>query len=91
MRRLLVGRLVKVPARWRLLGWGGVLKTSITPAARPVDVNLVELVAGLALTHDAPYPSEPLYLRAALAARGVEADYVKIWQTVASCGAGMAW
>ena len=80
-----------MPARRHFRSARHVLKTSITPAARPVDVNLVELVAGLALTHDAPYPSEPLYLRAALAARGVEADYVKIWQTVASCGAGMAW
>ena len=48
----------------------------------PPDVNLVELVAGLALTHDALHPGEPLYLREALAAHGVEADHVKIWQTV---------
>jgi hypothetical protein len=45
-------------------------------------VNLVELVAGLALTHDALHPGEALYLREALAAHGVEADHVKIWQTV---------
>jgi hypothetical protein len=45
-------------------------------------VNLVELVAGLMLTHDALRPGEPLYLREALAAHGVEADHVKIWQTV---------
>ena len=42
----------------------------------------VELVAGLALTHDALHPGEPLYLREVLAAHGVEADHVKIWQTV---------
>ena len=48
----------------------------------PPDVNLVELVAGLALTHDALHPGEPLYLREALAAHGVDADHVKIWQTV---------
>ena len=48
----------------------------------PPDVNLVELVAGLALTHDALHPGEPLYLREALAAYGVEADHVKVWQTV---------
>ena len=48
----------------------------------PPDVNLVELVAGLMLTHDALHPGEPLYLREALAAHGVEADHVKVWQTV---------
>jgi len=32
--------------------------------------------------HDALHPGEPLYLREALAAHGVEADHVKIWQTV---------
>ncbi len=45
-------------------------------------MNLVELVAGLMLTHDALHPGEPLYLREALAAHGVEADHVKVWQTV---------
>lgn len=34
------------------------------------------------LTHDALHPGEPFYLREALAAHGVEADHVKIWQTV---------
>lgn len=48
----------------------------------PADVNLVEFVAGLMLTHDALHPGEPLYLREALAAHGVEADHVKVWQTV---------
>ena len=48
----------------------------------PPDVNLVELVAGLMLTHDALRPGEPLYLREALADYGVEADHVKVWQTV---------
>jgi len=48
----------------------------------PADVNLVELVAGLALTHDALHPAEPLYLREALAAHGVDADHVRVWQTV---------
>jgi len=36
----------------------------------------------LALTHDALHPGEPLYLREALGAHGVDADHVKIWQTV---------
>jgi hypothetical protein len=48
----------------------------------PSDINLVELVAGLMLTHDALHPGEPLYLREALSAHGVDADHVKIWQTV---------
>jgi hypothetical protein len=34
------------------------------------------------LTHDALHPGEPLYVREALAAHGVEADHVKVWQTV---------
>ncbi len=34
------------------------------------------------LAHDALHPGEPLYLREALAAHGVDADHVKIWQTV---------
>ncbi len=28
------------------------------------------------------HPGEPLYLREALAAHGVEADHLKVWQTV---------
>ena len=48
----------------------------------PQDVNLVELVAGLALTHDALHPGEPLHLREALDAHGVDADHVKVWRTV---------
>jgi hypothetical protein len=47
------------------------------PSADPL-----ELVAGLMLTHDALHPGEPLYVREALAAHGVEADHVKVWQTV---------
>jgi hypothetical protein len=52
-------------------------------AATPAlpDVNLVELVAGLALTHDALHPGEPLHLREALAAHGVEVDHVRVWPT----------
>ena len=52
------------------------------PDEAPPDVNLLELVAGIMLTHDALHPGEPLYLREALAAYGVEVDHVKIWQTV---------
>lgn len=48
----------------------------------PTDVNPVELVAGLALAHDALRPGESLHLRKALAAHGVDADHVKVWQTV---------
>lgn len=44
-------------------------------------MNLVELAAGLMLTHDALHPGTPLYLREALAVHGVEVDHVKIWQT----------
>ena len=52
------------------------------PDQAPADVNLLELVAGLMLTHDALHRGEPLYLREALAAHGVDVDHVKIWQTV---------
>jgi integrase len=48
----------------------------------PPDVNLVEFVADLALTHDALHPGEPLYLREALAVHGVEAAHVTVPQTV---------
>ena len=48
----------------------------------PADVNLVELVAGLALTHDALHQGESLYLCEALVAHGVEVDHVKVWQSV---------
>jgi hypothetical protein len=53
-----------------------------TPEEAPEDVNLLELVAGIMLTHDALHPGEPLYLRQALAAHGVDVDHVKIWQVV---------
>lgn len=36
----------------------------------------------LVLTHDALHPGETLFVREALAARGVEVDHVKMWQTV---------
>lgn len=48
----------------------------------PEGVNLLELVAGLILTHDALHPKEPLYIREALAEYGVEVDHVKVWQVV---------
>ena len=38
------------------------------PEPAPSEVNLVELVAGLALTHDALHPGEPLHVREALKA-----------------------
>lgn len=47
-----------------------------------LEVDLIELVTGLAPTHDTLHPSEPLHLREALSAHGVVADPVKIWQTV---------
>ena len=53
------------------------------PAKRetaPVDVNLLELVAGIVLTNDALHPGEKINLRGALAAYGVDADNVLIWQ-----------
>jgi hypothetical protein len=53
-----------------------------TPHAPP-DVNFLELVAGIVLTHDALHPGEPLYVREALASYGVDADHVKILQAVA--------
>lgn len=43
-------------------------------------MNLLELVAGIMLLHDALHPGEVLYLREALAAYGVQADHVLIWQ-----------
>ena len=52
------------------------------PEPAPSEVNLVELVAGLALTHDALHPGEPLHVREALHAHGVDVDHVKVWQTV---------
>jgi hypothetical protein len=64
------------------VGVSEVLKTSITRALAPAHLNPIELVAGLMLTRDALHPGEPLYLREALAAHGVEADHVKVWQTV---------
>jgi hypothetical protein len=45
-------------------------------------VNLLELVAGIMLTHDALHPREQLYLHEALEAYGVEIDHVKVWQVV---------
>lgn len=45
-------------------------------------MNLAELVAGLAPTHDALHLGEPLYVREALATRGADADHVKVRQTV---------
>ena len=49
----------------------------------PLGVNLLELVAGLMLTHDALHPGQPLYLREALAAHGVDTDNVRIQQAAA--------
>jgi hypothetical protein len=37
---------------------------------------------GIVLPHDVLHPGEPLYLREALAAHGVETDHVKVRQTV---------
>jgi hypothetical protein len=48
----------------------------------PEGVNLLELVAGIMLTHDALHPGEKLYLREALAEHGVEVDHVRLWQAV---------
>jgi len=44
----------------------------------PGEVNLLELVAGIVLTHDALHPGEPLYIREALAEYGVEADHLAV-------------
>ena len=46
----------------------------------PPDVNLLELAAGIMLTHDALHPGEPLYLREALAVHGVDVDHVQVQQ-----------
>lgn len=48
----------------------------------PEGVNLLVLVAGIMLTHEALHPGEPLYIREALTAYGVEVDHVKVWQVV---------
>lgn len=48
----------------------------------PADVNLLELVAGVLLTHDALHTGEPLYLREALAAYGIEVDHVQAHKLV---------
>ena len=54
------------------------LSVAVTPA--PEDVNLLELVAGIILVHDALHPGESLYLREALAVYGVDVDHIKVWQ-----------
>ena len=59
---------------------GAASETPSLTGPAPPDVNLLELVAGIMLTHDALHPGEPLYLREALAAFGVEADHVLVWQ-----------
>ena len=57
-------------------------------APAPPDVNLVEIVAGLMLTHDALHPGERLYVREALAAHGVEPITWRSGRRSASCAAG---
>ena len=47
-------------------------------ASLPPTLDLVRLVAGLMLVHDALHPGEKLYLREALAELGVEADHITI-------------
>ena len=72
-----------MPARRHFRSAGHVLKTSITPGlCAPAHLNLIELIAGAALTHGALQRGEPLYPRDALTACGVEADRVNVWQTV---------
>ncbi len=44
--------------------------------------NPVELVAGTMLTHDMLHPGEPLHIREALTAYGVDADHAQIQQAV---------
>ena len=56
----------------RRLGWTG----SDSPAPRLPP-------SGIVIAHDALHPSEPLHVREALAAYGVDADHVKIQQAVA--------
>ncbi len=48
------------------------------PEQAPPTADLVRLVAGIMLTHDALHPGEPLYVREALAEYGVEADHLLI-------------
>jgi hypothetical protein len=48
----------------------------------PEHVNLLELVAGILLTHDALHPGEPLHLREALAVYGMEIDHVQTHKIV---------
>ena len=47
-------------------------------ASLPPTLDLVRLVAGLMLVHDALHPGTKLYLREALAELGVEADHITI-------------
>lgn len=49
---------------------------SLPAEPAPEGVNVLELAAGLLLTHDALHPGEPLYLREALAAHGVCVDHI---------------
>ena len=50
------------------------------PGQAPDDVNLLELAAGLMLTHDALHHGQLLYLREELAAHGVDVDHVQVQQ-----------
>jgi len=45
----------------------------------PSDVNVLELLAGIILIHDALHRGEPVQTRDALAAYEVELDHVQIW------------
>lgn len=46
----------------------------------PPDVDLVTLVAGVMLTHEALHPGTKLYVREALERYGVVADHIDCWQ-----------
>ena len=46
----------------------------MTAEPAPPAINVLELAAGLPLTHDALHPGEPLQLRESLAAHDVEVD-----------------
>ena len=54
----------------------------LTVDQAPDDVNMLELAAGLLLTHDALHPGEPLYLREALADHGVEMERFEVHRVV---------
>jgi hypothetical protein len=61
---------------------GGTPAPEAVAGPAPAEANVLELAAGILLIHDALHRGEPLYLREALAAYGVEVDHVQAHKLV---------